>query len=216
MNTNPKAKTVVCFGDSDTYGASPDKSGRYPANVRWTGQLQDLLGDDYYLIEEGLNGRVTNFDPDGRDDRNGLVYLKQMAYGQTPIDYFVLMLGVNDCRERFGRSAQEITDALEQLIEVVYDKSFSSDGSKPKIILMSTPPVDYNAERFAELFGEDYGAGGDEKSRELAETNKALADRLGIAHIDLGKVAEFGEDGLHFTKESNAKIAERIELEIKR
>lgn len=33
MNTNPKATTVLCFGDSNTNGATPDKSGRFSAEV---------------------------------------------------------------------------------------------------------------------------------------------------------------------------------------
>jgi len=56
MNVNPEAKTVLCFGDSNTWGQTPHKKFRYPANERWTGVLQTELGDDFYVIEEGLGG----------------------------------------------------------------------------------------------------------------------------------------------------------------
>ena len=31
---------ILCFGDSNTWGYKPDKSGRYDENIRWTGLLQ--------------------------------------------------------------------------------------------------------------------------------------------------------------------------------
>lgn len=46
MNTNPNAIKVLCYGDSNTWGQTDNKTGRQPANVRWTGILQDKLGDD--------------------------------------------------------------------------------------------------------------------------------------------------------------------------
>ncbi|GMQ61530.1 SGNH/GDSL hydrolase family protein [Vallitalea maricola] len=50
-------KTIVCFGDSNTYGYNPSQNGnRYPRNIRWTGLISEKLGSDFYIIEEGLNG----------------------------------------------------------------------------------------------------------------------------------------------------------------
>ncbi len=42
------------FGDSNTYGYKPDKSGRYDYDVRWTGRIANLLGNEYNIIEEGF------------------------------------------------------------------------------------------------------------------------------------------------------------------
>jgi lysophospholipase L1-like esterase len=54
MNANPES-VVLCFGDSNTYGQRPDEydKGRLPADQRWTGRLQSLLGDKVAIIEEG-------------------------------------------------------------------------------------------------------------------------------------------------------------------
>ena len=49
-------KSILCYGDSNTYGLMPDSPDRYPRDVRWTGILQKKLGEDYYVIEEGLSG----------------------------------------------------------------------------------------------------------------------------------------------------------------
>ena len=51
--------TILCYGDSNTYGYNPVNGLRYPKDVRWTGVLQKLLGEQYAVIEEGCNGRTT-------------------------------------------------------------------------------------------------------------------------------------------------------------
>lgn len=39
-------KTILCYGDSNTYGLRSDLVSRYPRNLRWTGILQSMLGQD--------------------------------------------------------------------------------------------------------------------------------------------------------------------------
>ena len=49
--------TVLCYGDSNTYGFDPRSwlGERYPADVRWTGLLARKTGGT--ILEEGQNGR---------------------------------------------------------------------------------------------------------------------------------------------------------------
>lgn len=52
--------TILCFGDSNTFGQRPDTNARYDESVRWPRRLGALLADEtrqYYVIEEGLGGR---------------------------------------------------------------------------------------------------------------------------------------------------------------
>ena len=65
-------KNILFFGDSNTYGYKPDKSGRYDYDVRWTGRIANLLGNEYNIIEEGLCGRTTIFPDAVRDARKGI------------------------------------------------------------------------------------------------------------------------------------------------
>ena len=76
MRTDPDAVRVLCFGDSNTYGAPADDPDyvRLGPDVRWTGRLQGLLGDGYDVIEEGLNGRTTDVDYTDRPHCNGRTY----------------------------------------------------------------------------------------------------------------------------------------------
>ena len=67
MNTNKDAKAILCFGDSNTWGRNPIGSSRFNSSQRWTGKLQDGLGKDFYIIEEGLGGRTTDCENPGRE-----------------------------------------------------------------------------------------------------------------------------------------------------
>lgn len=55
-------KTVLCYGDSNTWGADPAGPIRFALDVRWPGVMRRALGPDYWVIEEGLNGRTTVWD----------------------------------------------------------------------------------------------------------------------------------------------------------
>lgn len=46
-------KIILCYGDSNTYGYNPLNGLRYSKDIRWTGCLQKLLGEEYSIIEEG-------------------------------------------------------------------------------------------------------------------------------------------------------------------
>ena len=51
---------ILSFGDSNTFGTNPS-GGRWGRYTRWPGRLQQLLGEDYYVVEEGFSGRTTVF-----------------------------------------------------------------------------------------------------------------------------------------------------------
>ena len=50
-------KRILCYGDSNTWGFIPGSGKRYPSDVRWTGVMSKALGEEYEVIEAGLNGR---------------------------------------------------------------------------------------------------------------------------------------------------------------
>jgi lysophospholipase L1-like esterase len=54
---------IVAYGDSITYGWTPNPnppSTRFGPDDRWPGALQKELGNDFQVIEEGLDGRTTD------------------------------------------------------------------------------------------------------------------------------------------------------------
>ena len=58
MRMAMERKRIVCFGDSNTWGYDPGTAERFPEDVRWTGLLAQALGENYWVIEEGQNGRT--------------------------------------------------------------------------------------------------------------------------------------------------------------
>ena len=99
---------VVCYGDSNTYGYDAATGGRFPKAVRWPGVLAAELAGSAEVIEEGLNGRTTIWDDPYLEGRNGRTYLLPCLRSHAPVDVLVLMLGTNDLKTIFGRSAGEI------------------------------------------------------------------------------------------------------------
>ena len=59
-------KHILCLGDSNTHGLCGDPSdcadggNRYNEEERWPCLLQKALGDEYLVIEEGLNNPNLN------------------------------------------------------------------------------------------------------------------------------------------------------------
>src|SRR6056297_2207238 len=109
-------KRILCYGDSNTWGYVPLTGERYDETVRWTMLLQEKLGGDYKIIEEGLNGRTTVLDDPLEPGRNGLTYLGPCVQSQSPLDLVVLMLGTNDLKRRFSLAPEEIAMGLEKLV----------------------------------------------------------------------------------------------------
>jgi lysophospholipase L1-like esterase len=55
-------RTLLCFGDSNTWGFEPATMARYPRHVRWPGVAAAALGGGWHVVEAGLNGRTTVFE----------------------------------------------------------------------------------------------------------------------------------------------------------
>lgn len=216
MNTNPDAKVVLCFGDSNAYGTMPGKEGgRYPSNVRWPGKLQDLLGNDYYIIEEGLGGRATNLEHPNpkKSSRNGLEYFKPCFDSHLLVDIVIIMLGTNDLKIRYDRTPQDIIGALEKYITAIHEITSDRNIKYPQIILISPPYMDDAAPGFIEELNSGQGMYDKEsvnKSKQLAEPIKALADKFGCEFLDVGPITKVGGDGAHLTRESHIIIAESL------
>ncbi len=216
MNTDPDAIKVLCFGDSNTWGQKPDKSGRYPANVRWPGKLQELLGSSYYVIEEGLGSRTTDIEYARKPGRNGKTYLQPCLESHSPIDIVVIMLGTNDLKIEFNRSPEEIGEALGGLVEMTRSVAKNKDGQQPDVLLVSPILIDSTAPHFKELYTGYYDDRSTSKSKELGQILTNVAQTKACHFLDAATVAQPGDDGIHFDEPSHPALAEAIAKEIKK
>ncbi|MCK4924210.1 MAG: SGNH/GDSL hydrolase family protein [Spirochaetes bacterium] len=202
---------LLCYGDSNTYGRDAITKGRLERNVRWPGVLQQLLGDDYHVIEEGLNGRTTVWDDPvrGQHKRNGSLYLLPCLESHCPIDLVILMLGTNDCKARFCVTPYDIGQSVGYLIEIIHKSNCGRGG--PLNILLLAPPHLGKLTEYAETF-----SGGVEKSRELAKHYRMVAEQYQCGFFDTSRVIQSSRlDGLHIDPEDHQKLAETLAGQVK-
>ena len=114
-------KNILCFGDSNTHGYNSKTGGRFTVEERWTKLLQRKLGDDYYVIEEGLSGRTTSFDDPVFEGLSGLNAIYPCMMTHEPLDLVIIMLGTNDTKDRFNANGFIIGKGLERLTQKAID-----------------------------------------------------------------------------------------------
>ncbi|KNB53158.1 GDSL-type esterase/lipase family protein [Streptomyces caatingaensis] len=212
MLINTSARRILCYGDSNTHGQRPDDvlPGRLPADRRWTGLLQALLGDGHDVLEEGLGGRTTDLEDPYRPGRDGRSWLVPCLHSHEPLDVVVLMLGTNDTKDCFARSAAETAAALGGLLDDIAREGRSRTGGAPRAVVVSPVLIDDTKPRFAELNGAYYGSGAAPKSRRLAAGIGPVAREHGALFLDAATVAEPGDDGVHLSLDAHRPLAELL------
>lgn len=204
MNLNDSAKTIVCYGDSNTWGRVP-KAERYPRTVRWTGVLQKLLGDDYEVISEGVGGRTfVSLDPEN-PWRCGITHLKSILRNNKPIDLMVIMLGTNDVKVKFNLEPEDIAKHLQQTIDLIRTEEI-------KNILIVCPPDIVTPESGIE---DPRYIGGSEKIKKLPKLFSEVAEKNGCGFVDADKYITSSKiDGFHLDPDMHTKLAEVLKDKI--
>ncbi len=204
-------KTVLCYGDSNTWGYDPGTRARYPPHVRWTGVMADRLGTEYRVVEEGLNGRTTRWDDPIEVDRNGLTYLRPCIESHQPLGAIVIMLGTNDLKRRFGLSASDIAQSAAELAGLAWRFAQTPQGSRPQVLLVAPPAVSTLTD-FDQMFD-----GAREKSRQFSHYFRLAAERRSLPFFDAGSVIVCSEkDGIHFDVDEHRKLGEALADEVRR
>lgn len=203
-------KNILCYGDSNTYGMNPADGQRYDYNIRWTGILQNLLGSEYRVIEEGLNSRTTVLDDPYGVLRNGKTYFTPCIESHYPLDLIIIMLGSNDMKERYHVPACDIAKGAGILAKMALDitKEKSLTSIPAKVLLVS--PMHISKAIVTSGMGESFGnMRSCEISRQLASKYEEVSKSLGIEFMDAGKVTESSEiDGLHLSEDGHKALGE--------
>jgi lysophospholipase L1-like esterase len=199
-------KTVLCFGDSNTWGYSPLDGSRYSPDVRWTGVLQSSLGSDYRVIEEGLNGRTTFISEDERPLRSGSDVLPILLESHRPLDLAIIMLGTNDLKLEFNLTVAEIAQGAKTLCELVMNSEYLEDHP-PEILLISPTHIGHNIlPEDKEFFVQARG-----KSLQFAELFEKAAAELGIHFLDAAKIVKVSEvDGVHWDADQHQSFGKDL------
>lgn len=199
-------KTILCYGDSNTWGCVPGVLSRFPKDVRWTGVLAKVLGEDYLVIEDGINGRTTVWDDPENQCRNGLACLGYSLYRAKPLDLVILMLGTNDLNYT---DADGYYAGISMLAKRILGANACFPGTsdvfpeKPRLLLVSPITLTQNMPKYAE-------------SLKFRRHTEKLAEELGVPWLDAAQYAKPSDlDGCHMEAKYHLSLGQAIANKVK-
>ena len=206
---------ILCYGDSNTWGyISGSNHQRYGNDKRWTKILNDLLGSNFEVIEEGLNSRtlISNDLRPGKEGKNGYEYLIPCLDTHDPIDFVILMLGTNELKNTYNKSALEIGIILEEyFVKTIINRKSQIKESYPKLLIVTPPIIDEKTDYCKK---DDKYLGATEKSKQLNLIYESIAKKYDCYFLS-NEGLKVGVDGVHLTEESHKKLAELLYIKIK-
>ena len=187
-------KTIVCFGDSNTWGYVPGSDGeRFGRDVRWPALLATALGGEAEVIAEGLNGRTATIESPVEEGRNGLPYLVPCLRSHAPVDLLVIYLGTNDAS---WLEPMLVARSVGRLVKVARTADAGPHRGKPDILVVCPPPF---------------------LGFELAPSFRDVCAQLGCELLDLDGVATYSDlDGIHLDEEGHRAVAGAVEKRVRR
>ena len=204
---------ILCYGDSNTWGYIPGSDHeRYNENTRWTRLLSTKLGEDFEIIEEGLNSRtlISNDPRPGKEGKSGYDYLIPCLDSQDPIDLVVLMLGTNELKYTNNKTPEEIGEILEEkFVKTILNRKSQISNNYPKLLLVTPPLVNEDADSTTK---KKY-LNATEKSNKLNDIYKDVALRNNCYFLSNDRLTP-GIDGIHLSSEKHAYLAENLYNEI--
>jgi len=203
---------IACMGDSLTAGTGIPTAER--STYSYPGQLQQLLGSKYNVLNCGRAGATVlrndskYFNGAAAAYHYGSVQKYKDAQAFVP-DIAVIMLGTNDGPRYIDKVGDDPAKQAEFKAEFVkeltsYGKTMESINPDVKIYLMLSPPYEKSAEKSENIKNNIHPI-----VREIAEAN-------GWEVIDIYSAIEahmtegIYTDGLHFTKDGYAIIANAV------
>ena len=207
--------SILCFGDSNTFGAHGFQGGRYPADVRWCGRLgvDPAFAGKYEVINMGENGRGIPGDTWEMD------YVCKQMSRHTPVRLLVIMLGTNDLLMTVRSGMDGVVSMMDRFLSHLLSFTcYLPDNLQTMRLLEGPENILLIAPVPTELSG--YGPEGvrfDRLSREFGPAYQELAARTGCHFADAGKWhIQTGPDGVHFTKEGHLRFADSLKEELLR
>ncbi len=204
--------TVVCYGDSNTYGFDPVTHGRFPRAVRWPGVVAAELARIAHVVEEGLGARTTVWESPFAPGRDGRAYLVPCLASHAPVDVLVVMLGTNDLKSVYRLTAADVAAGAASVVDVALASRAGPDGGPPRVLLVSPPRLGaVTAIAAVWGFGEALAA-----SAHLAPHYRTVAAELGCSFLDADAlVAVHPADGVHIDAAGHAVLGRAIAAEVR-
>jgi lysophospholipase L1-like esterase len=204
-------KTVLCYGDSNTWGSDASTGGRFAPDLRRPGGLQRELGAAFHVIEEGLGGRTTVWDDPIEGHKNGKTYLIPCLATHKPLDLVILMLGTNDMKHRFSLTAFDIAAGAGTLVDMILTSRSGPGDTASQVLLLAPAQIGPLSGDLGEMF-----VGALEKAPLLGRFYRRIAEQHGCAFIDTAEfLAATPLDGIHLDAAAHRLLGERVAERVK-
>ncbi|GAB6991481.1 SGNH/GDSL hydrolase family protein [Paenibacillus pini] len=206
-------KTIVCFGDSNTWGYDAVTDKRFNDTTRWTSLLDVNLGSSYRVIEEGLSGRTSVCEDPLFEGLSGLSYIYPCLMSHSPLSLVVIMLGTNDTKDRFGLTSYNIAQGIVRLALKAKGSASGVDGKAPEVLVIAPPLI--GEQYITTPIGKPMGMHCSEKSKELSGHLATLLEGTGIHFVDSKDRVTMNEvDYMHLDEEGHRLMAELVQQQI--
>lgn len=207
--------TILCFGDSNTWGYDPAATAaspfplRYAPEVRWPGVLARELGNGWRVIEEGQNGRAAvHEDRTALASRCGRDYLLPCLESHHPLDVVAIMLGTNDLKACHHLPAPDIANGVGVLVQLIL-RSTAGPGARAPKVLVICPAAIGNLDSMPDLATRFAGAR--ERSLDLPRLYAAMSALHGVEFLNAQEMTSVSPmDGLHFTAQDHAALGRAV------
>lgn len=189
---------ILIFGDSNTYGGYQPKDEwiKYNEEDLWYYPL--MKNND--VIVDGLCGRAINSEHEYKKGRNGMKALKEVL-DKDDFDLIAIQLGTNDCKTFYGFSAEDICGQMENMINLINQRS----GAK---VLLLSPAQLIDLPINHKVYHDSY-----DKPLKLVPLYKNLAKKYSCYFVS-AYGCEIGEDGEHLTLKGHKQLAKLIQNEL--
>ena len=195
-------KNVLCYGDSNTFGYNSKDSSRYDENTRWTAILQNNLGTEYNVTNEGMPNRKGFVDnPDGTLF-SAQKHFPEVLSKQDNVHILILAIGTNDLMFKYNITFDTVENGLNNLIKMAKQKTNN-------IIII--PPTILKESILNSFFGSMFDKTSITKSKEVGKIYKEVADKNHCIYFDINEfVSPSDFDGLHYDEKSHKLIADKL------
>lgn len=186
-------RTIVCLGDSITYGFDNSSSSKNINQVEtpYPKALQDLLGDNYNIINSGNVGWQA---------KHALQHLSTLVYDYKP-EKVIIMFGINDARgSRLGLpvSVNNYYLNMSKIIDKIQDHDI-------EVLLLTPTPVLFNPR--VRYFNHVAVGLAKDLHVDYIDMHKAFKQQLRKDNLKLSDVLI---DNVHLSQEYYIKLAQII------
>jgi lysophospholipase L1-like esterase len=197
-------KRIVFFGDSLVYGLRDSSNGeRFPLNQRPHSYLQELLGEDYEVIDEGLRSRTINVDDPSLPDKNGFDYFRPCIESIEP-EMVIIWLGTNNTKHHLQQTPDMMIEQFHRITTWAQEK-YKDMG------IVVVPPPQINSLHLNEKMMNLFGMHAEGLIIQYHSLLKEYCIEHNLLYVsDIENIQAASVDGIHLSQESNRKVAEYI------